>query len=351
MSYSTNWVDGSGNYDIKSLKDIDEKKITNQVNILTEKIYKIFINEINRKKEKVTYYEYNNKYKIHGYYEILYSTYIQEISSNINLSLSSIINYSIFNNNHQYCYNNFSWRPNIYKIFTYKKYSKILDCFSSPIYPVIKPYCGLFPNDIFFDGCVGHFSLDTLNHVKPNILFAHPTIDPYTGKYCMKTIDQYLNNNNAFAMLTTNCTFGKMKNYVDTSSLDYSMVSSYILNHAFKSKNLLGFLIIPINIVSHSLIYTQNIRLTKSLIEIESAYIILFYGNLPSGFQSLMCIKKAIIERMKQNCDKNVKYNTYKIPSRYDVNKYQREYQWITPINIYKEILENIRLLRSYFDS
>lgn len=352
MSYTTNWVNGTGKYNIKSLEDINTVGVNPEVTkVISGKIYSIFQKEIKRGPKLLGYTEVNNKYKIDGYYDVIYSTYIHEISENINLSLSTIINYNVLRGGHNYCYNNISWRPNIYKTFTYKKMFSILDCFSSPIYPTIRPYCSVLPDDTFFDGCVGPFSLDTLKRVKPDIVLAHPTIDPFTGKYCMTTIDKYLENNNTMAVITTQCTFGDMPNYVDSTSLTYSMISSYVLSHALKSKNLLGFLIIPTYIASHSLIYTQNIRLTKSLIEIESSYIMLFYGTLPKFYSNLMSIKRIVIERLRQNCDREIKYNAYKTPSRQEVSRYQREYQWNPSLNLYKEFTENIRLLKSYFDN
>tara|TARA_B110000908_G_C10253201_1_gene453520 strand:- start:1804 stop:3120 length:1317 start_codon:yes stop_codon:yes gene_type:complete len=352
MSYTTNWVSGTGKYNIKSLEEINVTRSNyDVVRMTSNKIYKIFQKEITAGPKRLGYTEVNNKYKIDGYYDVIYSTYIHEISENINLSLSSIINYNVLKGGHNYCYNNISWRPNIYKTFTYKKMFTVLDCFSSPIYPTIKPYCSVLPDDTFFDGCVGHFGLETLNRVQPDIMLAHPTIDPFTSKYCMSTIDKYLESHNTMAVITTQCTFGNMPNYVDNSSLKYSIISSYVLSHAMKSKNLLGFLIIPTTIASHSLIYTQNIRLTKSIIEIESAYIVLFYGVLPKVYSNLMSIKKILVERLRQNCDREVKYNTYKTPSRQEVNRYQREYQWNNGLNLYKEFTENIRLLKSYFNS
>ncbi len=67
----------------------------------------------------------------------------------------------------------------------------------------------------------------------------------------MKTIDKYMDiNPNSYAIVTTQCTLGKLNNYVDTTSTHHNIVASYTLNHTFinKSKQILGFFFIPIGI-------------------------------------------------------------------------------------------------------
>lgn len=350
MSYTTNWVNGTGKYNIKSLNDIDTADGSGEPSNITNKIYALFQTEINKPIRAPSYREHNNKYKIKGYYDLIYSSYIREISSDTRLSIATIISYASLRGDHSYCYNNISWKSNIYQVFNDHRDVRCLDCFSSPLYPVIKPYCSLLPQDTFFDGCMGAFNKATLNRVKPNVLFCNPTIDPWTGKYCMETLDNYLEEEDALCVITTQCTFGKLTNYVDTSSLNYDIIASSLLDHCFKSDNLLGFLIIPISIVRSSLIYTQNIRLVKSLIEIESAYIMLFYGSLPRQYNSLNSLKKLVMEKLRQNWDDNGDdYVEHKNPSRAEVLKIQKEYGW-THVNLYREMTENIRLIKSYFN-
>ena len=109
------------------------------------------------------------------------------------------------------------------------------------------------------------------------------------------------------------------------------------------------FLIIPTNIVSYSLIYNQNTRITKSDIEIELPYIMLFYGTLPPVIPNVTVLKKLILDRIKQNCEKGVIFDKYECTERRDIYHYRQRYNWTTSLNIHKEFIENIRLLKIYF--
>ena len=353
MSYRTNWVNGTGRYNIKSLKRIKDTIRADEVSRLSATIYAIFQKEMSAEyASPISFVENCNKYKIDGYYDVIYSTHSKEISGDIKLALSTIITYSVLNRDPGYCYNSISWRPNVYKIFM-QSGSRCLDCFSSPIHPTIRPYCSMFPQDTFFDGCVGAFSIETLKRIRPDILFCNPTIDPFTGTYCMETLDQYLSEHDAMAIITTQCTLGRMPNYVDPASTTHNIVASSILDHCFRSSRTLGFIIIPIDISRSSLIYQNNTRLTKSSIEIETSYMMIFYGKLPSTYQSVTAIKRLLIDRLRQNCEVRsvVAYRNYGVlrPNISEINKIKSEYGW--SIDVHKEMSENIRLFRSYFDN
>lgn len=347
MSYRTNWINGTGRYNIKSLKHIKNTIRTDEVTRLATIIHSIFRKEISTASSNppVEYNETSNKYKVEGYYDVIYSSYSKEICQNVKLALSTIITYSILNRDPAYCYNAIGWRPNIYKTFINQK-SKYLDCFSSPIYPTIRPFCSIFPQDTFFEGCVGGFSLETLRRVAPNVLFCNPTIDPYTGNYCMNILDKYLKERDALVVLTTQCTFGKLPNYVDPSSAEHTIVASSVLDHCFRSPYTLGFFIVPLNISRSSLIYQNNTRLTKSSIEIETSYIVILYGKHPSP----MSLKRLLADRLRQNCEPRIVFDNNGVrPNLSEIQKAKHEYGW--SIDIFKEMNENIRLLRSYFDN
>lgn len=350
MSYRTNWVNGTGRYNIKSLKHIKNSIRAEEVFRISSTIYQIFQEEMKNMLliNPLNYYENSNKYYIEGYYNPIYSSISKEISDEVPLSLSTIISYSILTSNPAYCYNTIGWRSNVYKVFINKHKGTYLDCFSSPIYPTIKPYCSMLPQDTFFNGCVGSFSLDTLLRVRPSTLFCNPTIDPYTGQYCMKVLDKYMDlNPESLAIITTQCTLGKLTNYVDTTSTHHTMVASYTLNHCFvdNNKRTLGFFIIPINICKSSLIYLNNLRINKSDIEIETAYIMIFYGHTDT---SLIELKKSLIERLRQNNDMkyHIALNTSPV-IKSEIEKVKQTYDWT--IDIHREMSENIRLLKSYF--
>lgn len=229
-----------------------------------------------------------------------------------------------------------------------------LECFSSVINANTSRYCSIFKSDIVFEGCVGPFSLQTLQKVKPKLLFANPPYDNGTVENMVKILIDYHSHHDALSIITLNRKDGGLYDMIN-DKYDNEIYPGLLdlLSQKHESK-LLDIIIIPNYLMSYELIDNHEMK----ILGIKRDTMFIFYGTNLTNYtiqelkvKMFQLIKDFRLKHTKKK--KKIKYNNRSCNYTQKLNNVEvliERYKLSKKFNFKKSIIDNYKLLSKIFN-
>lgn len=197
--------------------------------------------------------------------------------------------------------------PNILHNYIKSLDENYLECFSCVLNTNTNNYCSLFDIDRIFYGCQGTFCLETLERVKPKLLFANPPYDNGTVSNMLSILYEYHKKNKALSIITINRKDGGLYDKINESN--NKDIYEGLLDLLSNKNKLIDILVIPNYLMSYELVIGSSVKILG--IKRDTSFII--YGdnvlNIDINDMKENIIKLIYEFRNQHNKKKRVKYN------------------------------------------
>ena len=227
--------------------------------------------------------------------------------------------------------------------------SDYLECYSSVINANTERYCSIFDDDLQFAGCMGSFCIDTLNSIKPKLLFANPPYDNGTVSHMVNILINYHKHHKALSIITVNRKDGGLYDMIN-DKYDNEIYEGLITLLSHTNSKLLDILVVPNYLMSYELIDNDDIKILG--IKRDTSFII--YGDnildisiheLKSKLLQLICEFRLVHTKKK----KKIKYNN-RASKMSNVDSIIDKYHLSHKFNYKRSITDNYKLLTKIFN-
>lgn len=224
-----------------------------------------------------------------------------------------------------------------------------LECYSSVINANTERYCSIFDDDLRFAGCMGSFCADTLNHIKPKLLFANPPYDNGTVSHMVNILINYHKHHKALSIITVNRKDGGLYDMIN-DKYDNEIYEGLITLLSHTSSKLLDILVVPNYLMSYELIDNDEIKILG--IKRDTSFII--YGDnildisihdLKAKLLQLICDFRLMHTKKR----KKIKYNN-KTSKMSQIDTIIDKYHLSHKFNYKRSITDNYKLLSKIFN-
>ena len=224
-----------------------------------------------------------------------------------------------------------------------------LECYSCVLNTNTNNYCSIFIDDMIFDGCLGPFCLETLERIKPKLLFANPPYDNGTVLFMMSTLIEYHKYNKALSIITINRKDGGLYDMIN-ERYDNEIYDGLLNMLTNRGSKLLDILVVPNYLMSYELVDHSDIKILG--IKRDTSFII--YGDnilntsiydLKTNLLQLICNFRLSHTKKK----KKIRYNN-KFCKLNNIELLINKYNLSKKFNYKKSITDNYKLLSKIFN-